>query len=958
MFPTDVVFNHGATTATYTLSGAGSISGPTKLTKDGSGTTILATDNNYTGITDILNGTLQVGSGGLTGSLGTGAVQVAPGATLRFARDGNLVVGSTITGAGALESNGPGTVALTANSDAFTGTVAVNGGILQLGDGGETGSLGSLPVTVASGATLAIKRGGNIIPTVANPISGNGSVAIIGGSANLTAFNSYAGGVTVSDSGALRIPSDGALGAVPLSLTPNAIRLNTGGLKNFDSDTVVDSLRGIAINGEAYFTAGWSKSLTIPGPISGTGNVFVNYDSGKVYFTNDLNSWNGVLTLGANKPGFTGTTGGNLEVRGVSNGGVAGPLGAASADPANLVFNGGRLIFNDSLSTGANSTDRGLTLQGSGTVEVVTPTLTLNGKITGTGSFTKAGAGTLVLRGDSDFVGEKNISGGPLVMKSATALGNNGSLVRFTGTAGVLDLATNSTVSSYPVTVGAGNSGTILSNVATPGAGITHVLGGAELSVITLNVAAGANVTGGDPRLSFPSLSLSAGSTGTTTLNPTTANIDLGSASIAAGNFAKTLALGGTSLNNQLVGSITDGLNILSLTKVNNSLWTLMGDSSFTGNVTVDDGVLVVAQSNALGAQAKTLIIAGDDAGNRTPELRLTGGVSPTVANVQISGTGMDHLAGALRNVSGDNTLNITTQMTIRTGNGGTTLWSDSGTLTINTPLVTANATNRTLTLAGAGNGAINGVIANGSTANLPVTKTGSGMWTLTGANTYSGATTVSEGMLELTQPALRDTAAVNIAAGASLYLNFTGTDRVGALIINGVTKPDGVYSVLTDPGSIIGSGSIRVGTDPNPSGYSTWASAYPFTTGVNDGPEQDADGDGISNVLEYVLGGIPAGTGANDTSILPTVASNTNSLVFTFRRSDLSESDVALKVQWSDGLGTWNDFATIGAGDALPAVDVTEDSPSSELDTVTVTIPKSTAQSGKLFVRLQAIKN
>lgn len=55
--------------------------------------------------------------------------------------------------------------------------------------------------------------------------------------------------------------------------------------------------------------------------------------------------------------------------------------------------------------------------------------------------------------------------------------------------------------------------------------------------------------------------------------------------------------------------------------------------------------------------------------------------------------------------------------------------------------------------------------------------------------------------------------------------------------------------------------------------------------------------------------------------------------------------------------MGTWNDFATIGAGDALPAVDVTEDSPSADLDTVTVTLPRSTTTSGKLFVPLHATK-
>lgn len=69
------------------------------------------------------------------------------------------------------------------------------------------------------------------------------------------------------------------------------------------------------------------------------------------------------------------------------------------------------------------------------------------------------------------------------------------------------------------------------------------------------------------------------------------------------------------------------------------------------------------------------------------------------------------------------------------------------------------------------------------------------------------------------------------------------------------------------------------------------------------------------------------------------------------------SETDVALKVQWSDDLSTWHDFVTLGAVDALPQVDVTEDVPTAELDTVVVSIPRTTAPGGKLFARVQAVK-
>ena len=954
VFPTDVVFSHGVEVPVYTLSGAGSISGPTKLTKDGSGTTILATDNNYTGVTNILAGTLQVGNGGLTGSLGSGAVNVAENSYLKFARGGYAVVGAAITGAGFLEANGPGTVALTANNDAFTGIVNVNGGTLQLGDGGATGSLGTLSVNVGAGATFAVKRSG--IPTISNTLNGEGSLAIVSSDVIVNSYNNHGGGVSVTGGGNLRVPMDAALGAYPWAPTPNAIRLDHGGLKNQDTDTLVDSYRGVTISGEAYFTAGWTKSLTISGPITGTGNIFINHDSGKVVFSNETSNWNGVLTLGASKPGFSGTTNGNLEIGTITNGGVAGPLGIASANPANLVFDGGRLIFNDFADTGANSTNRGFTLQGNGTIEVVTPLLTINGQATGTGNLTKAGPGTLVLTGNNDFAGEKIIAGGKLVATSTTALGGTGSFVRFTGTTGQLDLATDTSVAAYPITIGAGNAGTILANVATPGNGTTHALGGAELSTITLTVAAGGNVTGGDPRVSLASLGLAAGAAGTTTLNPTTANLTVGPVTIGpGGNHAKTLNLGGTSTTSHVIGSISDGLNVLSLSKTNDSVWTISGDNTFTGNVTVDDGVLAISHTNALGSTGKTVGVTGfaGQTPPQIPELQLMGGISPTISVLNTSGSGVGGLTGVLRNVSGDNTLTVTTHVNMTTGVGPTGMYSDSGTLTLNTPLVRAGATNRALILGGPGNGVINGVIANGTTVGLPVTKNGSGTWTLNGAHTYTGATTVNGGVLSLSQATLSDNAGVFIGASGKLNLNFTGIDRVKSLEINGQPKENGIYSAATDPDFITGSGSIRVGPGP---GYTAWTSSYPFNSGVNDGENDDPDGDGISNLMEYVLGGVPIGTGANDTSILPVQTLNTNSIVFTFRRSDLSESDVTLKVQWSDSLGAWNDFATIGAADS-PGVDVTEDSPNAEMDTVQVTIPRSLAPAGKLFVRLQATK-
>lgn len=949
LFPAAVSFNHGTTVSTYLVQGTGSISGTGKVTKSGTGTTVLATDNSYAGGTDILGGTLQVGNAGTSGNLGTGPVLVDAGTTLTFARDGSASFGNIFTGSGAITNSGPGTAALTANSSAYTGAVTVGAGTLQFGDGGADGSLGTANIDVFPGATFSIKRSG--APTIANAISGAGAVSVSGGGAViLSGANTYTGGITVTDATHLRTTSDSPYGAVPLSPTANAIRLNMGGLKNQDSDTIIDANRGITITTEGYFTAGWSKSLYVGGPITGTGDIYINYDSGRVVFADTTSNWNGILTLGASKAGFTGTTGGILEINTFNNGATPGPLGISSANPANLVFNGGRINY----TGGDANTDRGFTLQTSGTIDVSFANLAMSGLITGPGSLTKTGAGKLILTGTNDFLGEKTINNGTLVLSSTTGLGSTASFVRFNSpaaTPATLDLATDTSVAPYPVTIAVNNGGTILSNVATLGnPGINHTLGNFEVSRITVNVAAGANVSGGDPRITIPSLSASSGDSGTTTLNPTTANLTLGSATIASGNVAKTLSLGGTSQDNLASGTISDGLNILTLRKDNTSLWTVSGDNTFTGNVAVDKGVMLITHTNALGGPGKTLYVNGN---NNKPELRLSGGISPAVSIINLSGAGVADASGAVRNISGNNSLTATTEINMTTGNGGTTLYSDSGTLTINTPLFKANATGRVLFLAGPGDGVINGVIANGSTAALPVNKNGAGTWTLNGAHTYSGATTINAGTLSLSQASLNNDAAVTIAAGAVLNLNFTGTDRVGSLTINGVTKGNGVYNATTDPGFITGTGSIRVG----PEGYSSWTSAYPFTVGVNDGPNDDPDADGISNLLEYVLGGVPVGAGAGNTSILPAQDLTATDLVLTFKRGDLSEIDVTLKVQWSDDMTTWNDFATIGPVDALPAVDVTEDSPTAELDTVTVTIPRSVAPGGKLFARVHAVK-
>ena len=79
-------------------------SGGGALTKNGASTLVLTADNSYSGGTTINTGTLQVGNGGATGSLGSGPV--LDNSALVFNRSGAVTVPGAITGTGSLTQQG------------------------------------------------------------------------------------------------------------------------------------------------------------------------------------------------------------------------------------------------------------------------------------------------------------------------------------------------------------------------------------------------------------------------------------------------------------------------------------------------------------------------------------------------------------------------------------------------------------------------------------------------------------------------------------------------------------------------------------------------------------------------------------------------------------------------------------------------------------------------------------
>jgi len=200
----------------FTSTIAQGISGLGALSKAGAGTLLLTGDNTYSGGTTIGNGTLQLGNGGITGSV---IGNITDNAALAINRSSNITLPGVISGSGSFAQNGTGTTILTENNT-YTGGTTINNGTLQLGNGG---SAGNVVGDIIDNAELAINRSNNVTLPV---ITGTGSLAQIGtGISILSGNNSYSGGTSVT-AGTLQA------GAVN-SFSPNsAVNVAMGGTLN------------------------------------------------------------------------------------------------------------------------------------------------------------------------------------------------------------------------------------------------------------------------------------------------------------------------------------------------------------------------------------------------------------------------------------------------------------------------------------------------------------------------------------------------------------------------------------------------------------------------------------------------------------------------------------------------------------------------------------------------------
>lgn len=407
--------------ASYVATINSELAGTAGLVKADTGTLILGGNNTYTGGTTISGGTLQVGNGGTVGSI---LGNVVDNGVLAFNRSDVNTFSGMISGAGALNQAGKGTLVLTGNNT-YTGGTTVSDGILQIGNGGTTGWVTGDIVNnkyVRFNRSDDVVFSGNISGTGSLLKNGTGKLILTG---NVTEDSATTATTpTVITTGTLQIGNGGTTGSISGDIK------NSGSLVFNRSDTVTfaDQAYGtgslthagtgtLIFSNTGFFDAG----VTID-----RGTLQIGIGDGKARWNSGNISNNGTLVLN-----FGNSSGTMAGISGVVSG--TGKLVKNASDNVALLadntYTGGTFINSGTLYLGSWSTAgwvAGDIANQGALVFSRSDDVTFTHQVTGTGSVEKASYGRLTVTGDLKQTGGTHISGGILQIGNG---GTTGTLV-------------------------------------------------------------------------------------------------------------------------------------------------------------------------------------------------------------------------------------------------------------------------------------------------------------------------------------------------------------------------------------------------------------------------------------------------------------------------------------------------------------------------------------------------
>ncbi|MEI8369089.1 MAG: autotransporter-associated beta strand repeat-containing protein [Planctomycetia bacterium] len=793
------------------LSGAGS-----SLEKLGAGTLTLTGANTYDAGTTVTAGTLRIGNGGTTGSL---VGDIANAGAVVFNRADDSIFAGAISGTGTLAKLGDGTLTLS-GTNTFTGLATIQSGTLSIGNGGTTGAIDA---NVVNNGVLAFNRSN--ASGYAGAVSGTGSLLKLGaGTLTLSGSSSYSGGTTVNG-GTLAIAAGGVINHAAADLIVSAAGSTAALTVAGGAITNARSYLGSNGTGSATVTAGtWTTSgalfagfgltapangtLTVSGGSVQTGDAYLGVlATGTGSATVSGGTW---ANLGDLIVGYNGGTG-SLNVSGGTASTASALIGTSASSTGSVTVSGGTWTSSGDVTVGSVDGTGTLTISGSGTALVGgtlsrgalgtinlasggtlqiglgsasgdlagdllnNGTLIFNrsddssaiGSISGAGSVTKLGAGTLSLEGTNSYAGGTTIGAGAISLGSAGALGTTGT-ISFTG--GALQFTAANTSDYSPRFSTAARQAYALD---TNGQNVT--------------LATGLSSSGGTlTKTGLGTLTLTGANTFTGLTTVATGTLQIGNGGTTgsiAGNIAVDSDLVFNRSGTTTYGGVISGNG--NVTKLGTGTLILTGDKLAFGTTTVASGTLSIGNGGTTGSIRGDINTEGTVIFNRSDALTYSG---------NIDGTGdVTKLGAGTLTLSGDNTfagvarinegtLAVASAGALGSGaslptisfGGGTLQYTSTNQVDYSSQISSAASQPIRIDTNSQAVGFATGLAGAGST----LEKIGAGTLTLSGSSTYSGGTTVGGGTLDVTTGGAIAHTSASLVVGTT-----TGT---GAVVVSG----------------------------------------------------------------------------------------------------------------------------------------------------------------------------